>query len=184
MNILKDLMPLLVVLFGAGGLGTGLFFWRKYKAEVKATEANASKTMADTGKISADTIGELLTIVRDTTAGFTDEIKKLKVEMEDERVRLTLRDEQREAEREVERALWREEKLKAEADKAELQMMIRTGKMERQSIRETLEAIKQQMQFSIETQDTIQRQIRLVEIAVNRKDGNGPPSNDPIEEKA
>lgn len=165
----EQVLSILSLLFGASGVGTGLVFWRKYQAEVGRTDA-------DTGKISAETINALLTGVRDATAGFNEQMRKLRSEWEAEREQWRTERERWTAERDVERAVWREKETRWERERAELRLAIQSGSTERATIKDALNAIKLQVSVF----ENLPEQIRLLQVAVDRWENSGPPSKDPV----
>lgn len=156
-------------LFGVGGVISTLVLWRKYRAEV-------AKTTADTGKISADTINALLTGVRDATKGFNEQINSLHEQIrtlrkqgEDEREKWA-------AERELEHAVWKEQRLKLEAENAELRLALRADAHEKKAIKDSLEAITVQcMVFS-----SVPDQLKALQLAVQKWEQTASPSKDPV----
>ena len=158
-------VQVICAIVGLLGSLSGLFFYRKYKAEV-------GKTEAETSKLSAEALNDMLRAFRDATAEFKDQRAKIKSEWEAERAEWQAERERWKVEREAERAEWKEKEARWQKERTELTATIQSGSSERKAIKAALDSLKLQ----VEVFKNLPEQIRSLELALSRVEGNGPPS--------
>lgn len=185
---LADILALLGVLFGAGGVGTGLFFRKKYQAGVRKENADARKSEVDAEKGEV----EIRRLDTETARLFREEFSATVKEFREERRQIAAERaaerEQFKAERDAERAVHRELTARKEAEwtaeiekwtrklddaiaaheadrrawktrEAELLALVQKSDERQRAIKNSLQGIEEQMKLEAEIQTRRQRSI-------------------------